>query len=324
MIRCTILTIGIVIALVAAGLVGAARAQEARRLCVLVPHFKDDYWLSVGYGLEREAARRNVQLRFFEAGGYRALAAQLKQLEVCAQADVDGILIGAVSSDHPDMTAAVARAARQVPVIALVNELHAEQLAGRIGVDWRDMGHEIGAFLSRQHPEGAAPKTAIFLNGPREAGWTGPLESGLRAGLENSSVDIVDVLRADTGVRAQLDLVEAAMARHADVDYVIGNAPAIEAALGVLATQDARAQPLLVSTYMTPSVLRGLINGQVRAAPFDDPVQQGVMAIRHAVSGGDADTPDGLIGPALQLLTAGGDSLQSITFPPATYFPLIE
>ncbi|WP_299793960.1 TMAO reductase system periplasmic protein TorT [uncultured Marivita sp.] len=318
--RCTI----IAIVLCAVGLSGDAQAEENRHFCVLVPHFKDDYWLSVGFGIEHEAARQKVHLSFYEAGGYRALAEQVGQLDDCARAGVDGILIGTVTSDHPDMTTAISRASNAVPVFALVNELHADGLAGQIGVDWRNMGYEVGAFLSRRHPKAAEAKTAVLLNGPAEAGWTAPLEDGLRQALAKSSVEIVDVLRADTGVRAQLDLVETALTRRAGVDYLIGSAPAIEAALGMTAAGNAMEQPLLVSTYVTPSILRGLKSGRVIAAPFDDPVQQGAMAIEHAVAAIDDGTSFDWVGPPIRLVEAGDEDLNKITFSPANFFPLIQ
>lgn len=137
---------------------GAATAGSSALFCVLVPHFKDEYWLSVSYGLEQEAARQNVDLLFFEAGGYDARAEQIEQLEQCQQRGVDAILIGAVTSDHPDLTGAVERIAQDIPVFALVNELHIEAISGRIGVDWRDMGSAIGHELSLRHPRNSPPK----------------------------------------------------------------------------------------------------------------------------------------------------------------------
>ncbi len=99
------------------------------------------------------------------------------------------------------------------------------------------MGYAVGKYLSAVHPAGSPEKTAVFLTGPAEAGWTLPLETGLRNGLAKSSVRILEVLGADTGIRQQLVLAEIALDRHPDVDYLIGSAPAIEAAIGLLATR---------------------------------------------------------------------------------------
>ena len=89
---------------------GGTALAEARLLCVLVPHFKDEYWLSVANGIETRAALRGLHVRFFEAGGYRALQGQIAQLDSCQALQPGAILIGAVSSDDPALLAAVADA----------------------------------------------------------------------------------------------------------------------------------------------------------------------------------------------------------------------
>lgn len=292
--------------------------------CVLVPHFKDEYWLSVGYGMEQEAAHQNVDLLIFEAGGYRARAEQITQLQDCAARGVDAILIGAVSSDHPDLIDAIRQVAQDIPVFALVNELHSDALAGRVGVDWYDMGLAIGQHLAQLHPAGSAAQVAVFVTGPSEAGWTAPLERGLRSGLANSSVTIAEVFSADTGLRQQLALVEAALGRHPDADYLIGCAPAIEAALGLRAQETNGGAPQLLSTYISHAVMRGVINGQVLAAAFDAPARQGIMSIKQAallLRGGADDLP---IGPKVMLLTPKDADLDQIVISPADYFPEIQ
>lgn len=294
------------------------------RFCVLVPHFKDEYWLSVGYGLEQEAARQGVELLFYEAGGYQARAEQIEQLGDCAETGVDAILIGAVASDHPDLAAAIAAASRKTPVLGLVNELHANTLSGRIGVDWHDMGYAIGNHLAELHPQGSPPVTAVYISGPSEAGWTGPLEAGFRTGLADSAVAILEVFGADTGLRQQLALVETALERHPDADYLVGSAPAIEAAFGLLIGSGDPDPPLLVSTYFSHTIMRGLANGSVQAVPFDDPARQGVMALNQAVSVLASGRPAGLIGPEITLLTASEPNLSGIRLSPPEYFPDID
>ncbi len=301
----------------------SASAAERTLLCALVPHFKDEYWLSVGFGLEQEAARQNVDLLFFEAGGYLARAAQADQMDACVAQGADGILIGAVTSDHADLIDKVAQVAGQVPVFGLVNELHSGALRAHIGVDWRDMGRHLGEHLSGLHPAGSPPKTAIFLTGPAMSGWTAPLEAGLQEGLSASSVSITEVYRADTGFRAQLDLVETALLRHPSADYLIGTAPAIEAALGLLAAQTSPSSPGLLASYVNHSVLRGLESGRVLAASFDSPVQQGEMAVREAT----AASPSGgglRIGPDIILLTSKNHGFDDRLLSPAEYFPELQ
>lgn len=304
----------------------AAAAAGGRPLyCVLVPHFKDEYWLSVGYGLEEEARRQNADLLFFEAGGYQARAQQVSQLETCARRGASAILIGTVTSGHPELLQAIARVAPKIPVYGLVNELHSGALSGRIGVDWRDMGYQTGRVLALRHPTGSSAKTAVLITGPQEAGWTGPLETGLRNGLALSgTVEIAGVFSSDTGLRQQLALVEAALQQHPGADYLIGSAPAVEAAIGLLAAQPERPRPVLLATYVSHTVMRGLMNGSVLAVPYDDPMQQGILAIRLAASTLRTADPQRLIGPGIRLLQHSGSLAAHVRMSPPGYFPAIQ
>ncbi len=287
-------------------------------ICVLVPHFKDEYWLSVADGIETRAHESGVRTRFFEAGGYRALQTQIRQLQDCEALRPRAVLIGAVSSDDPDLLAAVAAAARRQPVIGLVNELHSDALVARIGVDWSDMGERLGAHLARLHPSGGTPVKAILLSGPPEAGWVAPLETGLRRGLAGSAIQIAAVFGADTGTTEQLRLLEQALAQSPEPDLIIGPAPAIEAAMAVFA--GAAKPPGLAATYISHSVARGLVGGQVQAAPFDDPIRQGALALEAALN----PLPrKGLIGPEITVITAGADPA-TIRLSPANYFPALD
>jgi protein TorT len=305
-------------------LLAAAAAAAAPRICALVPHFKDEYWLSVGYGLEREAARAGAILTLSEAGGYNARDAQIAQIALCLAQGADAILIGAVSADHPDLLAAIERAARSVPVVGLVNELRSPALAGRVGVDWRDMGRAVGRYLAARHPAGSAPRTAVLVSGPAASGWAGPLEAGLREALAESSVALVGSYGADTGLRQQLEQVERALAAHPGVEYLIGSAPAIEAAVGLLASRPEPGGPALVASYLNHSVKRGLMNGRILAAPFDDPAAQGEMALRLAVALLAGQPAPAAAGPRIVLLTRGDPGLAAIPVSPAGYFPTIR
>ncbi|WP_255007692.1 TMAO reductase system periplasmic protein TorT [Roseovarius sp. M141] len=301
-----------------------AFAGSKTLVCVLVPHFKDEYWLSVGYGLEQEAARQDVEILFFEAGGYRARIRQIEQLGLCVDRGVDVILIGAVTSDHPDLIQAIADVAQTTPVFSLVNELRSDALGARIGLDWRDMGNAVGRYLAELHPSGSPSRTALLISGPSEAGWPSPLESGLRDGIAASSVAIVEVSGADTGLRQQLALVETALDRYPDVDYLIGSAPAIEAAMGLLSAKSDKKYPRLISTYISHTVLRGLMNGSVEAAPFDDPVLQGIQAIQQVMQSRAPNHSAPTGGPKVSLLTHADRTVDQVRISPADYFPNIQ
>ncbi len=304
----------IIVALVA-GLAGqASAAQTGKRICVVVPHFKDEYWLSVGYGLIEEAKQTGTALLMFESGGYHALRSQIALLNTCVARGVDAVLLGAVSADDPALLAAVEATARKVPVVALVNELHAPQISGAVGVDWTGMGQVIGRYLARLHPRGGAPVSAALVTGPAVSGWSPLLEAGLAEGLRDSSVQIRHIGRSDTGLHEQLIQVETALRTLPEARILIGSAPAIEGAMG-LAAQPGAAQPMLVSTYISHSVRRGMQGGKVAAAAFDAPVEQGRMGLRAALAARVGVFSQHLTGPEIVLVEAG--TALPITLSPA-------
>lgn len=290
-------------------------------MCVLVPHFKDEYWLSVAHGIETRAAADDLSVRFFEAGGYRALRNQIDQLAACDALDPAAVLIGAVSSDDPDLLSAVAAAATERPVIGLVNELHSDALAARVGVDWHDMGLKLGQRLRELFPGAGPPRKAILLSGPAVSGWVAPLERGIRQGLQGSAVSIVEAYGADTGTTEQLRLLESALAEVPTPDIVIGAAPAIEAAMALF--RDSAHPPLLAATYVSHSVARGLVGGRIIAAPYDDPMRQGEMAVDASVEAITGAARKELLGPPIAVVTSGA-APESFRLSPVTYFPRID
>ncbi|MCK8462800.1 TMAO reductase system periplasmic protein TorT [Aliiroseovarius sp. S1339] len=315
--------------LFATGLFGVAPPAQAQsnapskaaRICVVVPHFKDEYWLSVGFGLQQEAAKTGVKLMFFESGGYHALQRQVSLTQTCIAKGADAILLGAVSADAPDLLAAVETASASIPVLALVNEFHSPHLAAAIGVDWRDMGRAVGGFLATRHPPGTPKVRVGFVTGPTDSGWSPLLESGLLGSLRESSVDIVITRYADTGLREQLREVEDILAAEPHLDYLIGSAPAIEGAMGLAALSDAPF-PKLIATYISHSVRRGLQSGKVLAVPFDDPVEHGHLGIRKALKAIGGEFSPRMAGPPIELVEAG--DLDTLPLSPADLVLAIE
>lgn len=82
-------------------------------------------------------------------------------------------------------------------------------------------------------------------------------------------------------------------------------------------------RPLLAATYISHSVARGLVGGQVAAAPFDDPMAQGTLALNAAIQAMNGEMRQFLIGPQITIVTALTDP-DAIWLSPTTYFPALE
>ncbi|MEP4037516.1 hypothetical protein [Pseudophaeobacter sp.] len=147
-----------------------------------------------------------------------------------------------------------------------------------------------------------------------------PLELGLREGLKGGSVEIVAVFSADTGLRQQLNAVEEAFASVPDIDLLIGSAPAVEAIIGLREVTGLYTNVELVSTYISHTIKRSILNERVLAVPFDDPVQQGELALKQALRVLQTGRKEGLAGPEIRLFNHKESSKMTAPLSPSVFF----
>lgn len=332
------------------------KALHPWKICVLVPHLKDAYWIGIDYGLVEQANTLGVSLELFEAGSYYGQKKQLSQLSYCMQEDYDAILLGSVnpkllSSFHAPITK---------PLIALVNRIDSFKVATRIGVNWYQMGWHAGHYI-KQDAENANRKKAnvALLTGPEKQGGSDWVEQGITAALNAESIDkhikksapkpiqITQETALQLAVKAEKSTIRISSIRHADnnrnlyrdqlhhllndqtPDYILGSAVAIEAAIGELSfrsanVEETRPSVKLVSSYLSPSVFRGLFRHKVAFSNDDLVVLQGKLAIDVTVRELEGAKAFGDIGPKIQGLY--GDVLEQHqgekSLAPADFYPI--
>ena len=298
------------------------RAAQPWRLCILYPHLKDAYWLSVNYGMVEEARRLGVSFDLFEAGGYPNLARQREQLAACADDGFDAVILGTVSYDG--LTEEVERIAALKPVIATVNDIDDRGITAKASVPWREMGAAAGRFIAGLHPSGSAPVNVAWFPGPAGAGWVPFVEEGFRAELATSSARLVATKYGDTGLEQQVLLVEEVLDASQEIDYLVGSGPMAEAAVSILRARGMTDTVGVVSTYLSHAVYRGITRGRILAAPTDFPVVQGRLAVEMAVRAIEGKLTVAHAGPRIELVPA--DSVTSIgtegSLAPASFVPI--
>lgn len=258
-----------------------SRASENWKLCVVFPHLKDPYWVATNYGIVDHASNIGVAVDLFEAGGYGELEEQKKLVKNCANEGYDAILLGTVSYDG--MTSTVVDAAQSVPVFATVNAMQGDGLSGMVSVDWTDMGRAAADYFVKRYPKGGKAPKVVWLPGPETAGWVTFTDTGFRDVMQRSAAEIRAVYYGDTGADVQRALVEQALEEHPDLEYIAGNAVAIEAAMGVLRQRGLKDKVRLVSDYFTPAMYRGVRRGTISSAPTDSAALQGLLSVDQAV-----------------------------------------
>lgn len=280
------------------------RAEQPWRLCVLYPHLKDAYWLSVNFGMREEAVRLGVGFDVYEAGGYPNVARQLDQLKDCESDEFDAVILGTVSYDQ--LTPEVERIAREKPVIAAVNDIDDSGIAAKASVPWYDMGAAAGQFIAQRHPAGSRNVSVAWFPGPQGAGWVRFVEAGFRDAIAGSAAQVIATRFGDTGLEQQVLLVEEVLDEFPDVDYLVGSGPMAEAGVSLLRARNLTNKVQIVSTYLSHGVFRGLMRGRILAAPTDSPVVQGRLAVEMAVRAIEGKLAIRHAGPKIEVLVPEG------------------
>jgi len=258
-----------------------SHAEKPWQICVLYPHLKDAYWLSVNYGMVQEARRLGVGFVLHEAGGYPNLDRQIDQARLCRQSGADALIVGTVTLEG--LSAEISQIAARMPVIAAVNDISDVGISAKSSVAWYDMGAAAGRVIAARHPKGSPPVRLAWFPGPVGGGWVGFVQAGFRDALAQSSAQIVMTKFGDTGREEQVLLVEEALDEMPDLDYLVGSGPMAEAAVSILRGRGLDSRTHIVSTYMTHAVYRGIKRGKILAAPTDFPIYQGRLAVELAV-----------------------------------------
>ncbi|GIU48391.1 TMAO reductase system periplasmic protein TorT [Shewanella sairae] len=291
-------------------------AKQAWRICVLLPHLKDTYWTGINYGLVQQSKKLGIKLALFEAGSYYGLDKQLAQLDSCMKQDFDAIIIGSVSPKLLDYYSAPITK----PITALVNRLKHNKVNTRIGVNWYQMGVSAGNYVKQQTQQ---PTTIALLTGPDKLGGSNSVEQGLIDTVKGSNVSISAVHHADNNRNLYRDELEALLDTQTP-DYILGSAVAVEAAVSILRQYQLTDKIKLISSYLSPAVLRGIYRGKVAFSNDDQVVLQGKLAIDISVRELEGAKPFGDIGPEIQSLYPNhiNKNVLKTSLPPADYYPI--
>jgi periplasmic protein TorT len=188
------------------------------RICVLLPHMNDPYWLGVNYGLVSEAKRDHADFQLYEAGGYTNLATQLNQFDNCLAQKYDAIMIAAISADG--VGAAVKKAiAAGVVVIDLANGINEPSVSAHALTTFNDIGFAAGRYVVDDTK--GQNTFAGFFPGPAGAGFSDNMVTGWQDATKDTNVKTQAMPRGDLTVTVQLKLVETALQADPNINYLV-------------------------------------------------------------------------------------------------------
>lgn len=299
-------------------------------VCAVLPHVKDPYWVGQNAAMVAEAERTGTKLQVYEAGGYTEIGAQLDQLSNCVANGADAVIVSAVSNEalNSKIDEVVAQG---IPVIDAVNGVTTTKVSGRALFDYCTLGGNLGKHLK----EVGDPVKAVWFPGPAGVGSLEQLMSCFKAETEGTNVEVLGVQYGDTGKDAQLNLVENALAAYPDMDYILGSATTVDAAVGPLTERGITDQISTASYYFTPEVYSLLEGGGATCSSAGNDLILSKIALDMAlrVLEGKPFAGGAHIGTTANVIcgqAAGADLdnldtlIKELNLPPAGYRPIFS
>ena len=299
-------------------------AQKPWRIGILIPHLKDTYWLAAAYGAMDEADKLGLKAKLIAAQGYTDVTGQLNQIDNLLVEGVDAIVLAAVGPQA--MSQKVDEiVSGGVPVIGMINPIESEAVKARRGISYRIPAAAAGEYLGTL--VGDAETNVAIFPGPAGSGWAEDLDQGFTAALaDKPNVKIVDVKWGDTGKDVQLSLMQNTLQAHPDIDYIIGNPVASEAAPALLTQLGLADKVKVISLIATPQVMDYVKSGEILMVPPDQAATLARLAVDAAV-----DTLEGRevvpqMGTSIVSVTTEsiGSFDSSTTFAPEGYQPVFQ
>jgi protein TorT len=300
------------------------KAQKQWRIGILIPHLKDTYWLAAAFGAMDEAQRLGISAKLVPAQGYTDVTGQLNQIDNLVVEQVDAIVLAAVGpqalSQKVDQIVAGG-----IPVIGMINPIDSDAVKARRGISYRIPAAAGGAYLAKLVGDSNA-NVAIFP-GPAGSGWAEDLNQGFTDAVSSkANIKVIDVKWGDTGKDVQLSLLQNTLQAHPDVDFVICNPVAAEAAPGLLANMGLADKVKVISLIATPQVMDFVKSGQILMVPPDQAATLARLAVDAAVDTLESRQVAPQMGTTIVSVTTEniGTFNSTSTFAPAGYQPVFQ
>ena len=258
-----------------------------------VPNNTAEFWQTAKAGVQAAEKEFNVKCDFrMPDDGTPAKQQQIVQDLLAA--GVDGIAISPI--DPANMTDLLNEAGSAVPMICMDSDAPDSNRRCFVGTNNFQAGRTVGKLVKEAIPDGG--KVMIFV-GRVDAPSGGQRVEGVKAELEGSNCEVVDVRTDMVDAARAKQNAEDAIAAHPDLKCMVGiwayNPPAI---LSALRGANKVGEVAVIGFDEDKDTLQGIIDGEVHGTVVQDPYQFGYQSVKilAALARGEAaGIPEGKI-----------------------------
>lgn len=238
------------------------------------------YWNLVKSGAEAAAEKYGCELNFIAPNSESDVQKQVENIETLISAGVDVICI-APSNDETVLPALENAVAAGIKVLAVDTDSSLPEKVAFIGTGNEAAAKQGAEWAAQQIGEGG---TAIILRGRLGDQTHDMREAGIRAGLEENGIEILEVQAADSDQAKALQITENLLQKYPEVSLIIATADpmAVGAYQGV---QFANNKTTKVYGFngdvdVVNAILEG---GQMIGTTAQSPFNMGVLGVQNAI-----------------------------------------
>ena len=267
----------------------AAQAQDKQQL-VFVVNGASDFWKIAEAGVKKaQAELPNYDLQF-KYPEQAAAAIQQRLMDDLVAAGADAIMVSAV--DPKTSTEALNRIAGQVPLYTTDSDAPDSNRLAYIGSSNVELGKDAGELMKQALPDGGQCVGFVGLPGADNARER---VEGIKAAIEGSGVELIDVRGDDIDQTRAKRNVEDVLAANPDIDCMVGiysyNTPRI---YEVLKESGKLGEIKVIGFDEDPITLGGVREGTIVGTVVQNPFEwgyQGMKLMAAHMEGDDSGVP---------------------------------
>ena len=253
-------------------------SAEGIKVGFVVKSLADQYWILVKAGAEKAAAENNVDLTFIAPNSESDVAKQVENIETLIASGVD-VLCVAPSNDETVLPTLQNAVDAGIKVIAIDTDSSLPDKVSFIGTGNESAAKEGALWAGDQLGEG---KKAIILRGRLGDATHDAREAGLKAGLEEKGIEILESQAADSTEEKGMSVAENLLQKYPEVDLIITTADSM--AVGAYnAIQASGTETMVYGFDGTIPVCEKVAAGEILGTTAQSPYDMGIMGIETAI-----------------------------------------
>jgi ABC-type sugar transport system substrate-binding protein len=246
-----------------------------------VPMMGAPYWRNLAYGVFSEAKNLNVELLFYDAGGYQFLEKQIRQVEDLIVRKVDAIVICPCSSKGT--VEVLERAASNgIIVVNTVSRTYSDKIAGAVLDDDYNIGRAQAEYIDKKF--GGKAK-GVMLSGPAGSDWSMNRVKGFKEYISNKpGIRVVGEKWSEPSIEVAQAIMDDFLQSFPDMQFCYTAADGMSmGAANAVRSAKKLGQVAITTASFSPEGADYLKKGWISLDVGESPILEGAWAVDVAV-----------------------------------------